>query len=434
MIVYKTLRLRFVEFKNWIPYMKYHLLLAFQLVSFSAMAAVTTSFENGNLTIRSNADDPIVVSGKNGDVLLNDEALGVETANVRFIRINGGPDDNNIDTTGVTIENGFTHQSLRVDIRGGDGDDTITSGPTGSSLDGGAGTDSLIGGEGRTLFSWSVGEGGSDTIDGSLCTYSEVIYYLIGNSFFDSIDASVSVQMNTMQFTSGSDTVSATDIDVVTIVCVDGNNEVTFSDLSSANLSYIQIFPGGGADLIDASSANTQIRFVLEKDSFNSTYFGSASQNDSLEISQFSTESSITSLTSQSSDFVMSRSVGSTTGTLVLRHIENVGISASPGPDQLSISDLSSTHLKIFQFVGLDGLDRVSMVGSQGVEFYLSGNGFRPEAGVIDELIIDAEMRTVTEGLETIEIGGKGLIRHQDFESIVINNRGADLTDIWITE
>lgn len=172
-----------------------------ELLEQRAMLSVNTLFTQGDLTIVSdNTDDIVIGADTSGIVTLNvngiaDPAFPVILASqVQSILIIGSDSENTIDLTGVSaadftftdtnggitleVEGGNGNDillgspDLAATLRGGDGNDTITStapadtifgGDGADMITGGDGNDSIVAGDGDDIV---TGDGGDDVISG----------------------------------------------------------------------------------------------------------------------------------------------------------------------------------------------------------------------------------------------------------------------------
>jgi Ca2+-binding RTX toxin-like protein len=112
----------------------------------AANAAVTSSVNNGDLVVTSDAGDPIVITDVGGNVKINGADPGTGAAassTIDSIAVTGGPGANNIDLKAV---NGTAFPALQtVTVNGGAGNDTINGSLLADTLDGGNGNDRIIG-------------------------------------------------------------------------------------------------------------------------------------------------------------------------------------------------------------------------------------------------------------------------------------------------
>jgi Ca2+-binding RTX toxin-like protein len=139
-----------------------------------ASAAVTSGVANGALTVSSDADDPIEIICDAGSVKINGDNPDSGAANcaaITSIDVTGGPDDNDIDLSGVTAAAFPTLASVLVN--GGAGDDDIEGSELADRLIGGVNDDDVSGNGGNDTIVWNPGhdsdlnEGGdgADTIE-----------------------------------------------------------------------------------------------------------------------------------------------------------------------------------------------------------------------------------------------------------------------------
>ncbi len=139
-----------------------------------ASAAVTSGVANGALTVSSDADDPIAIICDAGWVKINGDDPDSGAANcaaITSIDVTGGPDDNDIDLSGVTAAAFPTLASVLVN--GGAGDDDIEGSELADRLIGGVNDDDVSGNGGDDTIVWNPGhdsdlnEGGdgADTIE-----------------------------------------------------------------------------------------------------------------------------------------------------------------------------------------------------------------------------------------------------------------------------
>lgn len=127
------------------------------------LLSVTNSFEaaTGELEIRSDSDDAIVVTASANDVLVNGQSTGVAPADVEKLELKGGPLGNLLDVSGVSRA---TFTSLtEIELKGNGGDDTLLGSEFEDDLDGGTGNDDIEGGDGDDDLR---GDEGDDTLDG----------------------------------------------------------------------------------------------------------------------------------------------------------------------------------------------------------------------------------------------------------------------------
>ena len=155
----------------------------------SASAGVTSSVNNGFLSVMSDAGDAIAVTcGLDGNVKVNGTDPGTGAAPCSVIQgvfVNGGPNANIIDLSGVT-QAAFPSiplfpGSLSVSILANAGDDDVTGSEFADQITGGAGSDTIRGGVQADLLVFS-GTDMADTItaadgDGSLTAGGETDTY-----------------------------------------------------------------------------------------------------------------------------------------------------------------------------------------------------------------------------------------------------------------
>jgi Ca2+-binding RTX toxin-like protein len=135
-----------------------------------AHAAVTATFDTGQLYVESDGADAITIACVSDDVKVNgadpttDPAAPVDCAAVTEIIVQGGPGANTIDLTGVTPA-AFTALS-DIYVHGDGGDDAIAGGPFSEDLNGGADGDTITGGDGHDVID---GDDGNDvSLNGGL--------------------------------------------------------------------------------------------------------------------------------------------------------------------------------------------------------------------------------------------------------------------------
>ena len=117
----------------------------------TAEAAVTASVSSGTLTVTSDGGDSIVVSCSAGSVKVNgsDPTPATACSDISAMSITGGPGNNDVNLTGVTVFAGFVHSvpaAPTTTVVGDAGDDTLRGSSFKDTLTGGTGNDSLVGG------------------------------------------------------------------------------------------------------------------------------------------------------------------------------------------------------------------------------------------------------------------------------------------------
>ncbi|NOX53740.1 MAG: hypothetical protein GXP27_04760, partial [Planctomycetes bacterium] len=138
------------------------------------LLSVTSTFNPvpAELTITSDAADPIVVAVNSGEVTVNGQPTGVQAADVRELQVEGGPGANNIDLSAVTPADFPNLHSVEVHGRGGN--DTVVGTALDDSLFGEEGDDELWGGAGNDTLTAGLGddelhgEDGVDLLDAGL--------------------------------------------------------------------------------------------------------------------------------------------------------------------------------------------------------------------------------------------------------------------------
>jgi Ca2+-binding RTX toxin-like protein len=255
-----------------------------------ASAAVTSSVANGALNVSSNADDGIAITCDAGSVKVNGDNPGSGAANcaaITSIIVTGGPDDNEIDLTGVTAaafpalasvlvnggagddaaETGAGNDLVRGDagadtldagadideVDAGDGDDVARGGTGRDTLRGGPGDDKLDGGGGDTFrFDdapfWDAVQGqfpdkleggpGSDTLNGGGGDFDTVTY--------DGRQAPVFISLDGLRNDGERGERDLIGTDVEQLVGGEGDDAVR----GSANGNFLN--GGGGDDTVDA--------------------------------------------------------------------------------------------------------------------------------------------------------------------------------------
>jgi Ca2+-binding RTX toxin-like protein len=114
------------------------------------------------LSIDSDAADAIEVTvDDSGEVAVNGSSTGVLAADVKLLDVEGGPGDNLIDVSAVSVAD-FA-ELVDVSVSGGDGSDHLIGSEFDDHIDGGAGDDSLEGGGGNDDLR---GRSGNDVING----------------------------------------------------------------------------------------------------------------------------------------------------------------------------------------------------------------------------------------------------------------------------
>jgi Ca2+-binding RTX toxin-like protein len=132
-----------------------------------ASAWVTSSVNNGVLTVTSDAGDPIDIAVDAGNVKINggnpSGGPDVPASTITSMDVTGGPDGNDIDLSGV---NSAAFTSLTdVSVDGGGGNDTINGSQLADVLHGDAGNDRIIGDDNPTATrDQSFGDAGDDTL------------------------------------------------------------------------------------------------------------------------------------------------------------------------------------------------------------------------------------------------------------------------------
>jgi Ca2+-binding RTX toxin-like protein len=132
----------------------------------SANATVTASFENGRLTVSSDADDAIDVTCEGGQTKVNGQDPGspVPCSSVQWIDVTGGPGGNAIDLSAVSAVDFTLLYWTHVDGLGGADDITGSSSNLPEErLDGGADDDVLSGGGGTDIV---LGGANNDVLNG----------------------------------------------------------------------------------------------------------------------------------------------------------------------------------------------------------------------------------------------------------------------------
>ncbi len=152
-----------------------------------ANATVTSSVDGtGKLLVTSNAGDAITVTCVVGKVQVNGSAVGGNDCSaITALEVNGGPQANLIDLSGVASAQ-FTALATPPDVDGGGGNDTINGSQLADTLTGGDGHDRItgdnnpagtrdnsVGGDGDDTLVWNPGDGddtneggaGNDTIE-----------------------------------------------------------------------------------------------------------------------------------------------------------------------------------------------------------------------------------------------------------------------------
>ncbi len=148
-----------------------------------ALLSVSSVFNSatGTLSVTSDGADNINVAVTAGQVTVNGDTTNVNAVDVKSLNVMGGSGDNQIDLSAVTaadfsnpnwegviIDGGAGSDSivgsdLRDSIVGGDGNDTVLGGDAQDTILGGAGDDSLRGQSGNDSI---LGGDGLDTCDG----------------------------------------------------------------------------------------------------------------------------------------------------------------------------------------------------------------------------------------------------------------------------
>jgi len=139
-----------------------------------ASAAVTSNVAGGALTVTSDAADPIAITSVAGEVKVNGanpDSGAVNSADITSIAVTGGPGDNQIDLSGVTVA---AYPAISaVTVNGGAGKDTITGSEHADRLVGGDNDDDVSGIAGYDTIVWNPGDdsdrneggAGDDTIE-----------------------------------------------------------------------------------------------------------------------------------------------------------------------------------------------------------------------------------------------------------------------------
>lgn len=145
------------------------------------LLTVTTLFEaaEGELHVNSDAGDAIAVGAAAGEVTVNGVGTGVAAADVIELDIDGGPQANLIDVSGVTAADFPNLLEIDIDAFGGhdsvigsEFDDDINGGAGNDDVDAGEGDDVVLGGAGHDTLRGSggsdrlIGGGGHDDVDG----------------------------------------------------------------------------------------------------------------------------------------------------------------------------------------------------------------------------------------------------------------------------
>jgi Ca2+-binding RTX toxin-like protein len=149
----------------FIPAMRRSLLALALAFAGASQAAITTSFNNGTLTITSDGADSIDPGCNAGNIALTGTAIAPAVAcnAVQQLIVQGGPDANTISLVGV-LATDFTALTT-ITVAGGDGNDTITGTLLADTLSGGNGDDTLIGDDSQLGTADVIaGDDGDDTM------------------------------------------------------------------------------------------------------------------------------------------------------------------------------------------------------------------------------------------------------------------------------
>lgn len=124
------------------------------------MPTLTIDFVNGELTVTSDAADPIVIDCAANVVRVNGEPVArVTCGSVTAIKVLGGSGPHTIDLTGVTAAAFPNLPAGAINVSGSPEADTILASPIGGGYSGLLGNDSLDAGDGNDGITGGEGNG-----------------------------------------------------------------------------------------------------------------------------------------------------------------------------------------------------------------------------------------------------------------------------------
>lgn len=241
-------------------------LFAVLVLAGSAAAALTITFDQGLLHVKSDGDDAITITCVGNKVKINggDPPGGpVACDDVEFLMVEGGPGPNVIDLQAV-VPAAFV-ALVGADVFGREGNDSVTGTGVHDSIAGDDGNDNLLGGPGDDVM---TGDGGNDALDGGPGADQ-----LSGSSLFGQIETAT----NTVVGGSGDDVldpaaqtasanggegsdllvfVASTGADTLTATTEDGTLAAGSSSTSYQAIERFSIGGLGGNDVISTGSGN----------------------------------------------------------------------------------------------------------------------------------------------------------------------------------
>jgi Ca2+-binding RTX toxin-like protein len=221
-------------------------------------------------------EQPVLIGNTvTGEVIAIDARDIVAAEGVDRIILEDGGTDPNPDATGNATANTIVGNGGANVLAGLAGDDTLQGGDGDDTLEGGDGDDAIDGGAGDDLVLYTVGDG-IDTVDGGTGTDTLSVSGTAAAESFtveaDGANARFLVDVGN----DGSDDLTATSIENLTIATGDGGGTVTLTGgFAGTGLAGIDVTGGTGADTMNAGAA-TDLAVTFDGAGGNDVLTGSA--------------------------------------------------------------------------------------------------------------------------------------------------------------
>jgi RTX calcium-binding nonapeptide repeat (4 copies) len=233
--------------------------------------AIKANFTAGLLSVTADngGDDITVNRDLAGNILINDGAVSVQEgqptlANTTRIDVFGGNGNDTISLDNVAPPAG---QALpTAHLFGGNGDDKLTGGAGNDILDGGSGNDRVVGGKGadtaflgagNDTFVWNNGDG-SDKVDGQ-AGFDTLVFN--GNNTEGSTE-DISISANKLTRTQGTITMDLNSVERIELNALGGKDNITINDddLTGTDVKEVAIDLGTDdeADTVSISGTSGQ--------------------------------------------------------------------------------------------------------------------------------------------------------------------------------
>ena len=231
--------------------------------------AIKANFTTGLLSVTADngGDDITVTRDAAGQILINGGAVSVQEgqptlANTTRIDVVGGNGNDTISLDNVAPPAG---QALpTAHLFGGNGNDTLNGGAGNDILDGGNGDDTVVGGKGADMaslgtgndtFVWNNGDG-SDLVEGQ-AGFDTLVFN--GNDASGSLEQ-VAISATTLSRVQGNVTMDLNSVERIELNALGGADNITVSDLTGTDVKEVAIDLGADeqADTVTINGTSGQ--------------------------------------------------------------------------------------------------------------------------------------------------------------------------------